>query len=115
MAQRLTDAGVEAREAVLYEQKLEKFSLSTKEALSQDRPTIAPVFSPRTARQLTRESDGLGAMRFAAISQAVADELSSRVESEIQIADAPGRKEMVRLVEEMVIKATMPEQLGRQL
>lgn len=115
LAQRLTDAGVKTFEAVLYEQRLEKFSLTTKEALSQDRPTIAPVFSPRTARQLKSESEGLGAMWFAAISPAVADALPQGGRWQTRIADAPGRKDMVRLVEQMITETVTLERSKQRL
>ncbi|MFP7672317.1 uroporphyrinogen-III synthase [Marivita sp. S0852] len=115
LAQRLTKAGVKTQEAVLYEQRLETFSATTKEALSQDRPIIAPVFSPRTARQLSSESEQLGAMWFAAISPAVADALPKTAGIRTWVAKAPSRKEMVRLVEEIITEAVTLERSKRRL
>ena len=102
VAHRLSAAGVETREAVLYTQKLEPFSAATREALSQDRPIIAPVFSPRTARQLGRESKGIDCIRFAAISRAVADVLPEDAAQRTSISRRPDRDGMVDLVKEMI-------------
>jgi len=105
IAQRLTDAGVQATDAVLYDQRLETLEGETKAALSQDRPTIAPVFSPRTARQLRAESEGMDALQFAAISAAVADALGPEAAGRTRIAQVPSREAMVRLVAEMVAES----------
>jgi uroporphyrinogen-III synthase len=109
VARRLSSAGVETSEAVLYSQVLEPFSEATREALSQDRPTLAPVFSPRTARQLGRESVGLNHIRFAAISKAVASALPSDAARRTKIAQLPDRDEMVALVTEMIADAVSLE------
>ncbi len=109
VAARLTNLGVTTTEAVLYEQKLEEFSSSTKEALSQDRVMIAPVFSPRTARQLWSESGGAKNMVFAAISKAVAETLPSDAVSRTRVAVTPNRVGMVDLVTEMILDAAEVE------
>lgn len=109
IAQRLTDAGVETSEAVLYTQKLEPFSEDTREALSQDRPVLAPVFSPRTARQLGSESLGFDHIRFAAISQAVAEALPPNAANRTKVSRRPDREGMIALVEEMVADAVSLE------
>ena len=109
VAQRLTVAGVPTTEAVLYEQRLEPLKGETQEALSQARPVIAPVFSPRTARQLRDESEGTGAMSFAAISEAVAHCLPSDAALRTRIAKAPNRERMVELVADMIADAVSLE------
>lgn len=109
IAQRLTDAGVPTGEAVIYRQESEVFKGETKAALSQDRPTIAPVFSPRTARQLRAESEGMGTLQFAAISASVADALGPDAASRTRIAQMPSREAMVRLVADMVAKVVALE------
>jgi len=102
VAQRLTDAGVTTVESILYEQRLEGLIGETQEALSQDRTTIAPVFSRRTARQLRGESEGQGGMVFAAISQSVADALPADAAPRTRIAKTPNRAGMVELVADMI-------------
>jgi uroporphyrinogen-III synthase len=109
VAQRLTAAGVTTRESILYDQKLEGLKEDAKEALSQDRVTIAPVFSPRTARQLSDESVGESAMVFAAISQSVADALPADAVTRIRIAKTPNRAGMVDLVADMITDAATLE------
>jgi uroporphyrinogen-III synthase len=109
IAKRLTDAGVETSEAVLYTQELETFAQDTREALSQDRPILAPVFSPRTARQLGRESLGFDNIRFAAISQAVADALPADAAHRTKVSRRPDRDGMIELVREMVTDAVSLE------
>lgn len=109
ISQRLTAAGVETSEAVLYTQALEPFSMATREALSQDRPIIAPVFSPRTARQLVRESLRFETVCFAAISEAVADALPRDAARRTRIAQRPDRDGMVALVGDMIKDAASLE------
>ncbi|MCL3881582.1 uroporphyrinogen-III synthase [Marivita sp. GX14005] len=108
IAQRLTAEGVPTREAVLYDQVLQPLSKATREALSQDRPIVAPVFSPRTAMQLVRESKDLRNMRFAAISPAVAEVLGEGRARTVEVADTPNRQAMLDLVANMVSRAGEP-------
>ncbi|MCR9110148.1 MAG: uroporphyrinogen-III synthase [Rhodobacteraceae bacterium] len=109
IAQRLTAAGVETLEAVLYEQDLEMFSSHTQEALSQDRPIIAPVFSPRTAQQLGRESAEMHKIQFAALSQAVAEALPEGARQQTRVSRRPDRDAMAELVAEMIADAVSLE------
>ncbi len=109
IAARLSEAGVETQEAVLYKQTLEPITRATRVALSQDRPILAPVFSPRTARHLGRESLGVSRIRFAAISQAVADALPEEASGRTKIAPQPDREGMVDLVTEMIADAVSLE------
>ncbi|MGJ8603791.1 MAG: uroporphyrinogen-III synthase [Marivita sp.] len=106
IAERLTEAGVATSDVVVYDQVLEPFARDTREALSQDRPVLAPVFSARTAQQLGRESAGLGDIRFAAISRAVAGALPLAAQNETRIAKTPDRGGMIELIVEMVTDAT---------
>jgi uroporphyrinogen-III synthase len=109
IARRLTEAGVATSESVLYDQLLEVLTPDTREALSQDRPVIAPVFSPRTAAQLCRESEGLDNIAFAAISQAVAEALPTDAKDRIRIASQPSRDGMKELVTDMITNAVSLE------
>ncbi len=109
IAQTLTDAGVATRDAVLYRQELEPFTSATREALSQDRPILAPVFSPRTARQLGRESTDFDSICFAAISRAVAEALPLKAKGRTEIALKPDRDGMVELVTNMIADAVSLE------
>lgn len=109
VAQRLSKAGVATSESILYSQKLEPFTPATREALSQDRPVLAPVFSPRTAKQIGGESQGVGSITFAAISQSVADELPDDAKKNTRVAKEPNRDAMVELVVEMITDATCLE------
>lgn len=115
IAARLSEAGVATSEAILYKQGLEPFPSSVREALSQDRPVIAPVFSPRTAEHLARESVGLGDMAYAAISPAVANALPGGTTRRVRVAGAPNREGMVTLVAEMVAEAVALERRKRDL
>jgi uroporphyrinogen-III synthase len=106
IAGRLSAAGVETSDAVLYTQGLEPFADATRAALSQDRLTLAPVFSPRTAQQLGSESMGFDQIRFAAISEAVAQALPADAAHRTRIAHRPDRDGMVDLVTDMIADAT---------
>lgn len=109
IARQLTSAGVETSDAVLYTQRLKPFTDATRAALSQDRLTLAPVFSPRTAQQLGSESVGFDQIRFAAISAAVAQALPAYAAHRTRIAHRPDRDGMVDLVTEMIADAASLE------
>jgi len=115
VAARLTGSGVATSEAILYKQELERFSASTRAALLQDRAIIAPVFSPRTAEQLARESAGFGRITYAAISHTVADTLPPDTAEQTRVSDTPNREGMVTLVAEMVADAVALERQMRHL
>ena len=109
IAKRLTEAGIPTREAAIYVQDLLPLSADTREALSQDRVVIAPVFSPRTARHLSSESEGIKGMRFAAISDAAARNLPESA----YVAEQPDRESMITLVSSMVEAPETLERLTR--
>lgn len=106
IAPRLCAAGVETTEAVLYSQKLETLSKQTRQALAENRPVIAPVFSPRSAARLKQELMECEAIRFAAISPAVAEALGPDLVQRSRVAQQPNRDSMIRMVCEMIKDAT---------
>lgn len=56
LAEMLHDAGLDAREVIVYRQERLPLSEPAKQALTQSRAVLAPVFSPRTARALVAEA-----------------------------------------------------------
>ena len=115
VAEQLTASGMPTTEAILYEQRLEGFSSATREALSQDRVVIAPVFSARTARQLSSESEGLGKIVFAAISPAVAQDLPQSRALQTIVAKTPNRAGMVELVAKLIADTVTLERPPREM
>ena len=115
IALRLSNAGVPTSEAILYDQRLERLTAEAREALSQDRYVLAPVFSSRTAKQLRSESEDYTHLRFAAISDAVAKVLSEGEKQRVQVSRRPNREGMLELVTEMVASAVALERRQGQL
>ncbi|WP_299547839.1 uroporphyrinogen-III synthase [uncultured Tateyamaria sp.] len=70
---RLQAAGQEARDWVVYDQRLHPLSESAHDALLREELTIVPLFSPRTAMQFAREAPRTTSIRVIALSDAVAD------------------------------------------
>ena len=103
----LTDAGIQTRHVALYRQQLLPLSAEAKEALKG--PTILPVFSPRTARQLVAESKGM--LKFAhiiALSDSVAAPFVGENLSQCIILPSPQAIYMRKAVENLCLNLSLP-------
>lgn len=98
VAQRLTAAGLETREQVIYDQPLRSLSNEAKEALSGSDPVIVPLFSPRVARHFASMSTGGAPLFLAAMSDAVANPLLSLDFKRLEVADRPDAAGMAEAV-----------------
>ncbi len=57
LAERLTAAGIETAEAVVYDQRTVPLTEEARQVLAGDTPVILPLFSPRTAEIVARETE----------------------------------------------------------
>ncbi|MEY8839765.1 uroporphyrinogen-III synthase, partial [Cribrihabitans sp. XS_ASV171] len=89
LAETLTRLGLSVREAIIYEQRLLPFSDEALAALAGKQPVLAPLFSPRTARQFADLHRGQAPLWLAALSEAVAKPLESLPFERLKIAKRP--------------------------
>lgn len=98
VALRLNSAGIETQELVVYDQAPVPPTAPALAALLGNEPVIAPLFSPRTAR-LFREAVALlpahAPLLVAAMSQAVADDLTGLRVQRVEIAVSPDADAML--------------------
>lgn len=95
IAERLTDAGLPTSECAIYDQRLLGATADVQARILTGRPVIAPVFSPRTARQFVGEFANRGQIHAIALSDAVADPLLSVGFASVSTAQRPDGAAMV--------------------
>lgn len=99
IAARLSAAGIETGELIVYEQHEQPLSAPALALLAGDAPVVAPLFSPRTAAIFARAAAGAvlrAPLYLAAISPAAAAELSGLPARMRITADAPDAPAMLR-------------------
>ena len=102
IAERLTEAGLETREAVVYRQ----VSLDPKDELLEvlDRPDIVvPLFSPRSAKLFARIAPAGTNPRLAVISQAAAKALDPALQERMIVAHTPDREGMMQAIADCLV------------
>lgn len=102
VAERLSDAGCPTRRHVVYEQELLTFDQKILTILHETPLVIAPVFSPRTARQFVSQCPELPHLHLVAMSEAVAEPLSCMAHSTLSVAKHPNAASMASVVEMLV-------------
>ncbi len=92
------ERGVTVREAVLYDQAELPLSSEARSLLTGDRPVLAPLFSPRTARLFARQAAAPGTTRVTALclSPRVAEALGDLPLAGLRIAAQPTAEALVR-------------------
>lgn len=97
IAARLSAAGIETGELIVYEQQEQPLSAPALALLAGNAPVVAPLFSPRTAAIFARAAAGVRApLYLAAISPAAAAELTGLPARMRITADAPDGPAMLR-------------------
>lgn len=96
---RLTRSGCPTRKLVVYDQVLCPLSEEARRRINSRELVIAPVFSPRTARQLVSQCPSKAGLHLVALSAAVAEPLSELADATLSIAKEPIADAMVRAVE----------------
>ena len=104
VAARLTSQGITTDESVLYDQPELPPSIDAHRALMGDTPVVAPVFSPRTAALLAKNSIK-APLLVAAMSEAVVKPLVGLHKTELKVAARPESSAMVTLVTELLERA----------
>ncbi|MBO9446103.1 uroporphyrinogen-III synthase [Ruegeria sp. R14_0] len=109
VAGRLTESGLTVHEQVVYQQRLLPLTSEAAAAAAGDRPVIAPLFSPRTARQFAEIWTGPAPLWLVAISEATAEPLYSLEYQRLKIAKEPTPKKMRKAVKKLVKHAMRVE------
>ncbi|MEM7088820.1 MAG: uroporphyrinogen-III synthase [Pseudomonadota bacterium] len=109
IAERLTEMGVTTLEQPIYQQLLLPLTSEAQIAASGARPVVAPIFSPRTARQFADIWSGTAPLWLAAISEATAEPLKSLGYRRLRIAKEPTPVKMRKAVKKLVKHAMRVE------
>ncbi len=109
VAQTLTQSGLGTCEKVVYRQNLLPLTAEAIATLDGSVPVIAPLFSPRTARQFADLAPNTGLLWVAAMSDAVANPLVSLGAKAIRVAKRPDSGAMATEVEMLVKQALRVE------
>ena len=109
---RLTAQQCPVRAQVVYEQCLVPLTEQAEQALASPGAVIAPLFSPRTARQFANQHKGQAPLYLAALSKAVATPLKTLTFKELAIAEQPDSATMAALVEQLFNTAIRVEGNG---
>ncbi|WP_170550385.1 uroporphyrinogen-III synthase [Ruegeria atlantica] len=109
VATRLTESGLTVREQAVYQQRLLPLTPEAAAATDGKEPVIAPLFSPRTARQFADIWAGSAPLWLAAISEATAEPLYFLDYAHLRVAKAPTPKKMRKAVKKLVKHAMRVE------
>lgn len=109
VAERLTELGLTTLEQPVYQQRLLPLTPEAQDAAISAAPVIAPLFSPRTARQFADVWAGTAPLWLAAISEATAEPLGSIAFRRLKIAKEPTPKKMSKAVKKLVKHALRVE------
>lgn len=89
IAQRLSGAGLQADECVVYDQKTAPLNVEAKSALCGSTPIVAPLFSPRTAQAFASNARGTAPLHLVAMSEACLAPAAHLTVASSQIAQQP--------------------------
>ncbi len=109
VAERLTELGVTTLEQSIYQQRLLPLTDQAREAAAGENTVIAPIFSPRTARQFADVWDGSAPLLLAAISEATAEPLKNLGYERLRVTEEPTPKKMRKAVKKLVKHAMRVE------
>lgn len=101
VAEKLSAAGRETGETVVYTQNTCDLSNEAKACLGGETPVIIPLFSPRTAAQFARVAIGNAPLYAAVMSAAVAAELEPMRLTQVEIAERPDAAAMYDVTERL--------------
>ena len=112
IAERLTQAGLPTSECAIYDQRLLGAPSEVQARLNAGQTVIAPVFSPRTARQFVEEFATLGHIHAIALSDAVADPLLSCGFASVSTACRPDARAMAEELRRVLAETARLEAKG---
>ena len=103
LADRLTQAGIETDEAIVYRQIAQPLTDAAQAVLRGDKPVILPLFSPRSASLFRAGAAGCAApLRIAAFSPAVADALGGEFGDDIAVCQSPDVNVMLDMLARLI-------------
>ncbi|SFD67853.1 uroporphyrinogen-III synthase [Roseivivax sediminis] len=112
LAGRLRAAGIDAADAVLYDQPVREFTSEAQDALAGPIPVVAPLFSPRTARAFALHRPFGAPILAAAMSEAVAEAFCPAAPHKLAVAIRPDAAAMVVTAAELLVAAAALETGG---
>lgn len=112
IAARLTRAGLEVTEQVVYDQALMPLTRDAHALLDGEAPVLAPFFSPRTAAHFAGQMGGRAPIHAIAMSAAVGQELGHLGLASLTIARRPDAQSMVTAVENGMTQLCRVERSG---
>ena len=95
LAERLTQAGIETDQAVVYRQRPRPLTAAALTLLAGSAPVLAPVFSPRTGALLAEAGPFMAPLDLVAISPAAAEALAPLRARSLTIAAQPNGEAML--------------------
>jgi len=101
IAAQLTALGCPTGEKVIYDQPLLPLSEEASRILAGPDAVIAPLFSPRSARQFANLVADHPPLYIAALSQAVAEQVKGLIYKKLLVASQPNADTMMQLVEQL--------------
>lgn len=110
IAQNLCSADLRCDEYVIYHTQTLPLTAEIRQRVSQI-PTIAPVFSPRSAALFRDKFKGKETLYLVALSKAVAAELSDVAHQQLDVAPAPDAASVKALVEALFQKLSRVERV----
>lgn len=111
VAETLNPAGIETVSVVIYRQTACALTHDAAEHLLSAKPTILPLFSPRSARLMVEECRRIGAQSLisvAALSDSVADAAQPLATNGLEIAQRKDSAAMVQAVAKLLTRAASP-------
>ncbi len=102
IAQKLGAAGLSVTHVPLYDQALPGLTSEANTCLRRETPVIVPLFSPRTAKQFAFHAQRPTSLLVAAISSAVAEEVSHINAIRQEISSSPDAEGMRTAIEKLV-------------
>ncbi len=112
IAQRLSKSGRPTKTQMVYEQKLTPLNQSARVALTSGSEVIAPLFSPRTARQFAKDCPKTARPNVIALSPLVADALADLALATLTTASRPDAEAMIGVIETLVSRFCRVESDG---
>lgn len=102
IAERLSQCSLPTREAIVYNQKLLPLGDEAIRLLKGERPVIAPVFSPRVARQFVETACFSVNLHLVAMSGAVAEPFKGLAFGSMEVVERPNAEEVAKTVAGLV-------------
>lgn len=104
----LTDAGIVAADAIIYDQRPVPLAPRALRLLQGPHPVVVPVFSARSMHLLCAAAPPGAQLRIAALSPAVAAAMFSHPQAEVAVCPSPDAKSMLRIVISLLREPALP-------